>query len=213
MKDLNPQRARIFRIVHISNVPWILDHDGLHCQNSADPDPNYVNIGNPSLIEKRAHRYVPTPPGGPLCDYVPFYFTPFSIMMYNIKTGYGGLTRRDDKDIVIFVSSVHRLVELAVPFVFTNQHGYAVDTEFYNDLQHLDKIDWRLLQRRDFKTDDNDPGKQLRYQAEVLIYRQVPLSAVLGIACVNDTVKVNLETLVEQRGIDLAVRAKPSWYF
>jgi hypothetical protein len=213
MKDLNPQLARIFRIVHISNVPWILDHGGLHCQNSADLDPNYVNIGNVSLIDKRARRYVPIPPGGPLSDYVPFYFTPFSIMMYNVKTGYGGITRRDNKDIVIFVSSVHRLEELSVSFVFTNQHAYAVDTEFYNDIQHLDKVDWPLLQSRDFKTDDNDPGKQLRYQAEALIHMHVPLNAVLGIACVNDAVKHNLDALLEQHGIKLAVRSKPTWYF
>ena len=212
MKDLNPERARIFRIVHIANVPWILDHGGLHCQNSADRDPNYVNIGNESLIEKRMRRNVPIPPYGPLSDYVPFYFTPFSIMMYNIKTGYGGITRRDNKDIVMFVSSVHRLSELSVPFVFTNQHAYAVDTEFYNDLQHLAEIDWTLLQRRDFKTDDNDPGKQLRYQAEALIYRHVPLNAVLGIACVNDAVKDSLELLLGERGIELAIRSKPTWY-
>jgi hypothetical protein len=134
-------------------------------------------------------------------------------MLYNIKTGYSGITRRDNKDIVMFVSSVHRLAELAVPFVFTNQHAYAVATEFYNDVQHLDEIDWPLLQRRDFKTEDIDPGKQLRYQAEALIHRHVPLSAVLGLACVNDAVKGSLESLLEQRGIELAVRAKPSWYF
>jgi hypothetical protein len=213
MKDLNPQRALIFRIVHTSNVPWIFDHGGLHCQNSAVLDPNYVNIGNPSLINKRTHRDVPIPPGGRLCDYVPFYFTPFSIMMYNIKTGYGEITRRDHKDIVIFVSSVHRLADLQVSFVFTNQHAYAVDTEFYNDLQDLEKIDWPLLQCRDFKTDDSDPGKQLRYQAEALIHRNVPLNALLGIACVNDNVKGDLETLLQQRGIQLAVRAMPNWYF
>jgi hypothetical protein len=156
---------------------------------------------------------VPIPPGGTLSDYVPFYFTPFSIMMYNIQTGYGEITRRDNKDIVMFVSSVHRLKELLVPFVFTNQHAYAVDTEFYNDLQHLDQIDWPLLQRRDFKTDDNDPGKQLRYQAEALIHRHVPLNALLGIACVNDVVQGTLNSLLQQRGIELAVRATPTWYF
>jgi len=52
-------------------------------------DPNYRNIGNPDLIDKRSRRVVPIPPGGTLSDYVPFYFTPFSMMMYNIKTGYG----------------------------------------------------------------------------------------------------------------------------
>lgn len=29
--NLNPEKALIFRIVHADNVPWILDHDGLHC--------------------------------------------------------------------------------------------------------------------------------------------------------------------------------------
>ncbi len=213
MKDLNPQRARIFRVVHISNLPSILDHGGLQCQNSADRDSAYVNIGNSSLIDKRMRRYVPIPPGGPLSDYIPFYFTPFSIMMYNIKTGYGGITRRDNTDIVMFVSSIHRLDELGVPFVFTNQHAYAVDTEFYNDLQHLGEIDWQLLQRRDFKTDDNDPGKQLRYQAEALIHKYMPLKAILGIVCVNDVVRGSLESLLDQRSIELAVRSMPTWYF
>src|SRR5215510_14967133 len=207
MKDLKPELARIFRIVHISNVPWILDKGGLHCQNSADRDPNYVNIGNASLVDKRTRRHVPIPPYGPLSDYVPFYFTPFSIMMYNIKTGYGGITRRDNSDIVMFVSSVHRLKELEVPFLFTNQHAYAVDTEYYDDLQYLHKIDWPLLQSRDFKTDDNDPGKQLRYQAEALIHKYAPLEAILGIACVNDVIRNDLEALLEQRGIELTVKS------
>lgn len=213
MKDLNPELARIFRIVHISNVPWILDHGGLHCQNSADKDPDYLNVGNASLIDKRTRRHVPIPPYGPLSDYVPFYFTPFSIMMYNIKTGYGGITQRENKDIVMFVSSIHRLEELALPFVFTNQHAYAVDTEFYNSVRYLGEVDWPLLQRRDFKTDDNDPGKQLRYQAEALIHGHVPLEAILGVACVNEVIRKDLEVLLEQRGIELTVRSKPTWYF
>ena len=129
--NLNPERALIFRIVHVSNVPWILEHGDLHCPSSAEQDPNYVNIGNAELIAKRSRRIVPIPPGGTLSDYVPFYFTPFSIMMYNIKTGYGGITRRENRDIAILVSSVHRLTELCLPFVFTNQHAYPADTEFY----------------------------------------------------------------------------------
>lgn len=171
MVDLNPERARIFRIVHVANIPWILDHDGLHCENSTIKDPNYVNIGNLSLIDKRGRRIVPIAPHGTLSDYVPFYFTPFSIMMYNIKTGYGGITRRDNQDIVMLVSSIQRLRELELAFIYTDQHAYAVATEFYDRSDDLGQIDWPLLQRRDFKTDDTDPGKQLRYQAEALVYQ------------------------------------------
>jgi hypothetical protein len=170
--SLNPTRALIFRIVHVKNLPWILQH-GLHCANSRDKDPDYIIIGSPSLIDKRARRAVPIPPGGTLSDYVPFYFTPFSIMLYNIKTGYGGITRRENRDIAIIVSSIHRLRELELPFIFTNQHAYAVDTDFYDNIDYLTQIDWALLQRRDFKTDDADPGKQLRYQAEALVHEHV----------------------------------------
>ncbi len=213
MSDLNPAKALIFRIAHVANVPWILDHGGLHCQNSTEQDPNYVNIGNASLIDRRARRPVPIPPGGTLSDYVPFYFTPFSIMMYNIKTGYGGITRRDNRDIVMLVSSVRRLRELGLPFIYTNQHAYPVDTDFYDGSGDLGQIDWPLLQRRDFKTDDADPGKQLRYQAEVLVHRHVPLEAVLGIGCYNDAVKSSLESLLEERDAKITVRTTPNWYF
>lgn len=210
---LNPEKARIFRIVHVANMPWILDHRGLHCQNSTEQDPNYVNIGNASLIDRRARRPVPIPPGGFLSDYVPFYFTPFSIMMYNIKTGYGSITRRDNRDIVMLVSSVHRLRELGLPFIYTNQHAYPVDTYFYDGSNDLSQIDWSLLQECDFKTDDADPGKQLRYQAEALVHRHVPLEAVLGIVCHNETVSHSIESLLEERNEKIAVRAIPAWYF
>jgi hypothetical protein len=213
MVDLRPEKGLIFRIVHLENVPWILDHAGLHCQSSETQDPNYVNIGNASLIEKRTRRLVPIAPGGTLSDYVPFYFTPFSMMMYNIKTGYGGITRRDNGDIVILVSSAYRLRELGVPFIYTNQHAYSVDAEFYDGNDNLSQIDWALLQRRDFKTDDRDPGKQLRYQAEALVHRHVPLEALIGIGCHNDTVKQSLESLVEDRDPKITVKTIPGWYF
>ena len=88
--NLNPEKALIWRIVHRDNIPWLMEN-GVHCRNSDNQDPNYVNIGNTELIDKRAHRVVPIDPGGTLSDYVPFYFTPFSPMMFNIKTGYGGI--------------------------------------------------------------------------------------------------------------------------
>lgn len=213
MVELSPERGRIFRITHVANIQWILDHGGLHCQNSTEQDPDYVNIGNVSLIDRRALRPVPIPPGGTLSDYVPFYFTPFSIMLYNIKTGHGGITRRENRDIVCLVSSVHRLRELRLPFIYTNQHAYPVDTDFYDGSDDLRQIDWQLLQSRDFKTDDSDPGKQQRYQAEALIHRHVPLEAVLGVGCHNKAVRHSIESMAAERGVSLTVKAAPILYF
>ena len=123
MSTLTPEKALIFRITHVANVPWILEH-GLHCRNSPDSDPDFRGIGNPDLISKRRHRVVPIPPGGTLSDYVPFHFTPYSIMLYNIKTGYGGVPHVPNTDIVILVSSLHRVAELGAKYLFTDQHAY-----------------------------------------------------------------------------------------
>src|SRR3954466_10875814 len=103
MANLTPDKALIFRIVHRDNLPWILDN-GLHCRNSDTFNPNYVNIGNVELIDRRNGHTVPCPPGGTLSDYVPFYFTPFSPMLLNITTGWGGITKRRNEEIVVLVS-------------------------------------------------------------------------------------------------------------
>jgi hypothetical protein len=213
MSDLNPEKAFIFRIVHVANVPWILEHDGLFSRNSAEQDPNYINIGSAELIDKRSRRTVPIPPGGTLSDYVPFYFTPFSMMMYKIKTGHGGITKRNNEDIVIFVSSIHKLRDLGLAFVFTNQHAYTVDTDFFSDIADLKQIDWKLLQNRDFKTDDNDLGKHSRYQAETLVHKHLPLNGVLGVGCFNDTAKQKIEAMMQTCGQKMSVKTRSAWYF
>ncbi len=179
---LNPDKALIFRIIHRDNVPWVLDN-GLHCLNSPVQAPSYRTIGNPELIEKRRQRDVPIYPGGTLSGYVPFYFTPYSPMMLNIRTGYGGVMKVPNEEIVIFVSSLHRLEELNRGFVFSDRHAYLLNAQFYNELPDLTNIDWTILQNRDFRRDPDDPAKIERYQAEALVHQYLPVEAIIGVAC------------------------------
>jgi ssDNA thymidine ADP-ribosyltransferase DarT-like protein len=211
-KDLNPTKALIFRIMHRSNVPWMLDHR-VHCRSSNEVDPNYVNIGNPDLIEKRRTHPVRHEMGGTLSDYVPFYFTPFSPMMYNIKTGWNGIQQRRNDEIVILVSSLFRLRDLGLPFLFTDMHAYLAAATFYSDLADLDKVDWDILQRRDFKRDQNDLGKVDRYQAEALIRESLPLEGLLGLACHNADVESQLRAETNRRKLNMKVLMQPGWYF
>ncbi|NJK93084.1 MAG: DUF4433 domain-containing protein, partial [Blastochloris sp.] len=183
--------------MHITNVPWMLEH-GLHCRSSPKFDPNFHSIGNPSLIKARHQRPVPVEPGGRLSDYVPFYFTPYSIMLYNIKTGYGGVPQVPNEDLVILVSSLHRVAELGLKFVFTNQHAHPLTAEYFNGLENLPRVDWPLLQRRDFKHDPEDPGKKERYQAEALVHRHLPVSALLGIGCHGQVAFARLQPELEK---------------
>lgn len=118
--SLTRDKAYIFRITRRENVAWILSH-GMHCRNSSLQDPNFVTIGNVELIGTRHTRVVPHPPGGTLSDYVPFYFTPFTPMFYNIRTGFNGVRRHRRADIVIVVSSLPKLRHDGVPFLFTDR--------------------------------------------------------------------------------------------
>jgi hypothetical protein len=209
--SLNPEKALIWRIVHRDNLPWILDN-GLHCANSDVQAPQYVNIGNVDLIDKRRTRRVLISPEGVLADYVPFYFTPFSVMMKNIHSGWS-VQQRSNDEIVILVSSLYRVEQLGLPFVFTNAHAYPDWTDYYSDLANLGEIDWSILQRRDFKRDPDDPRKMERYQAEALIHHHLPITGLLGIMCYNDAMKERIEQDVAARGLTLSVHARPGWYF
>ena len=210
--SLNPEKALIWRIVHCDNLPWILDN-GLHCGSSVVKAPDWVNIGNQELIDKRSNHPVPLPPGGLLNDYVPFYFTPFSPMLRNINTGWGGIRKRPNVEIVILVSSLHHIVGLGLPFLFTDGHAYYQWANFYTDLADLVKIDWPLLQRRDFKRDPDDPAKFERYQAEALIYQHLPVGGLFGIVCYTDELKQRIEQEVQVRNLNLPVYARTEWYF
>lgn len=210
--NLNPEKALIWRIVHRDNVPWILEN-GLFAGNSNTRCPNWISIGNPELTDKRSARQVPIAPGGVLNDYVPFYFTPFSVMMKNIHSGWGGIKKRDNAEIVILVSSLFHLKKKGLKFIFTDSHAYYQWSNYYDDLKDLDKISWEILQKRDFKRDDNNPAKFERYQAEALVHEHCPIDGLLGMVCYTQKLSDNLGLLAQQRGLSLKAHARPNWYF
>jgi hypothetical protein len=210
--SLNPDKALIFRITHRENLPWIL-RNGISCRSGGAQDPNFRRIGNRELIEARRHRHVPIPPGGTLADYVPFYFTPFSPMLLNIKTGYGGIPQQANDDIVILVSSLRRAEQDGLRFVFTNRHAYLAAAEYFNDLADIGEVDWDILQRRDFKRDPEDPDKFERYQAEALVHENIPARSLLGVVCHSEALAKRVETESTALGLDLKTICRPHWYF
>ena len=208
---LNKDKGLIFRITHRDNVPWILDN-GMHAAHGAKRDPNYRNIGNVDLIDKRSRRNVCVSPGGTLSDYVPFYFTPYSIMMFNIKTGYN-VKHVPNEEIVIFVTSLPFLEAQGVQFIFTDQHAYPPTAEYFTELHQLDRIDWPTLQSRSFKHDPDDPAKKERYQAEALVWKHVPLAALQGVCCYNAIVQRQIAAQIGIRNLTFKAAVQRNWYF
>ena len=79
--DLN--KIRVFRIVPIQNLEFIL-RDGLHCKNAGRKDKGFLTIGSEEIITQRDTRLVKCYPDTVVNDYVPFYFSVRTPMLYNI---------------------------------------------------------------------------------------------------------------------------------
>jgi hypothetical protein len=210
--QLSADKAWIFRISHIDNLEWIL-RNGLCCRSSGHFDPNYRNIGNLELINKRASRDVPIPPGGTLDDYVPFYFTSRSPMLLNIKTG-KGVPAVPMEEILILVTSLPTLAEKGVRFVFTDRHAYLKIAHFSSDLSELaTRIDWTILQNSDFKYDAQDMGKMERYQAEALVYKTLPFDHIVGVLAYDDEQMARIRSLIESAGYSTPVKVNRRFFF
>jgi hypothetical protein len=134
-------------------------------------------------------------------------------MLLNIKTGYNGLKRTPMPDIVILVACLHDLANVGTKFVLTDRHAYLQTAKFANDVSGLERVDWAILQERDFKRDPNDPGKFERYQAEALIYQHLPASALTCILCYGAQQRLRLEGLVAAAKCGINVFERPNCYF
>ena len=212
VSELTPEKALIFRVTHIENVAWILDH-GLHCKASDLQDPNFVSIGNPDLIQKRRSQRVPTGPGDTLDNYIPFYFTPCSMMLYNLRTGWNDMIRRTPSELVFFVTSLRSLHAHGVPFVFTDRHAFMHLAKFLTSLDDLDDLPWEHWRQRDFRRDPNDLERTERYQAEALVYRHLPTERMDAIACGATAAKTRVDQMVRNCDSRVEVIYRSDWFF
>jgi len=134
-------------------------------------------------------------------------------MLLNIKTGYRGIQQRQNVDIAVLVCALAKLTEDEIRYVFTDRHARLAATEFFDNAQNLNRIDWKILRNRDFSRDNNDLGKMERYQAEALVHRHLPIRSLLAIACYDTQERDRVDALVRQAGLDLSVISRPGWYF
>ncbi len=210
---LTPERALIFRITHRNNVPWIMQH-GVHCTASEVRDPGFVSIGKAALIDARSERQLGAPCKGPLRKHVPFYFTPWSPMLLNILTGRQGVNKRERPEIVVLVSSLHRLRERGVQFVFSDRHAYLRAAQFSDALGDLERwVPWELLRAKNFARNPDRPDDFEQYQAEALVLDRVPIDALLGVATYDERTAAMVRSHLPAEEHTMYVTARPRWYF
>jgi len=202
----------IFRIAHYSNLDFTL-RNGVYCRNSSLCDPDYINIGHRNLIDKRGQRAVPVSPFGVLNDYVPFYLAPRSPMLYSINKGnvqgYNGTQR----EIIYLISSVEEIKKANRLFAFTDGHAYQEISNFYNEENDLDKIDWKIMGETYWNNTPEDNDRMRRRMAEFLVFQFVPANSILAIVVYDDIIKQEVDSIQNKCGTQIKTFIKRNWYY
>ena len=204
----------IYHITHRENLAAILGRGELLSDNAvgrADAAP--VVIGHSHIKVARGVKPVPCGPGCCVGDYVPFYFCRRSPMLYVISCGSVEGYSGGQSEVVYLVSSTESVMSAKLSFVFTDGNAAGSLSKFYDDLVHLDKVDWPLMESRYWNNTLEDPSRRHRRQAEFLVLGRFACSLVTEIAVRTHGARAAVQPLVEAAGLSVGINVRPDWYY
>lgn len=206
----------ILRFVHVDNLEVILRREGLHAPNHIPNDgETFRTIHNTEIQDKRKQRIIPCGPGGVIHDYVPFYFGYLSPMLLQLKTGQVAGYDEGQEPLIYLVSTAQAVRDSGAGFVFSNGHGIAAFTDWFNDLAHLDQVDWNMVYQRYWADNINDMDRQRKKQAEFLVHEQCGWSLIQEIVVMNAAMKARVEQILSRfdKRLHRPVVIRPGWYY
>ena len=205
----------ILRLMHFDNLEHILKH-GMYSKNSDHIIPNYVNIGDATLIKQRETFTVRiTPPNGNLGDYIPFYFAGHSPMLLNIKNGSRGIKQLPQKELVYVVCRISGIIEHCPEWCFTDGHAKNHLTRFYNSTDDLVKLDWDVISMQYWHDTEDDYDRMRRKQAEFLVKGHVPANCICGLIVLTAEQEERAKAIQQQTGtqIPIYVDSKRKYFY
>jgi hypothetical protein len=211
-----PNPVWLYRLIHIDNLPVLLTRDVLHAPNATPQDGlGYRPIHDVSVQASRRVQPVPCGPGGNVHDYVPFYFGPLSPMLLKLKSGQVMGYHEGQEPLLYLATRLDDVQAVGRPFVFSDGHGLAAFTRWFDHAMHLGQVDWSLVGQRYWADKPEDNDRKRRKQAECLVWQSLPWSAIRYIGAINAT--------AQQRVVDVLSRfphrhqpqlgTAPGWYY
>lgn len=196
---------KIFRLIHFNNLEEILQN-GMYSKNSGHIVPNYFNIGDTSLIRQRESYNVRIdPPNGNLGDYIPFYFAGHSPMLLNIKTGYRGVQKLPQEELIFLACKISDILNKCSQWCFTDGHAKSTITKFYNNPEHLALLDWNMIHQRYWHPTEEDMDRTRRKQAEFLVKTHVPVDCISEIIVLNEKQEERIKEIEEKLKLNIPV--------
>ncbi len=209
-----PRPTPIYRLLHIDNLAVILDCGGMHAPNHPpEGASDYRAIHNVDIQKIRRQRPIACGPGGTVHDYVAFYFGPRSPMLLQLHTGRVEGYSEGQEPLIYAVSTIETVTQAGLGFVFSDGHGIAAFTQWFDDLNDLDKVDWDMAYADYWADTVDDMDRQRRKQAEFLVHRFCPWEVVHRIGVLNEAVKERVERILNRKNISMPVEVRRQWYY
>ena len=209
-----PSPTPIFRIVHIDNLPVILERGGLHSPNQSPVDgPAYRTIHNVDIQHVRRVRAVPCGPGGVIHDYTAFYLGPRPPMLYQLHTGRVPGYTEGQEPLVYVLSTAQLIDESGTPYVFSNGHGIASFTDWFSDIAFFEQVDWETVYSNTWNDTIQGMDRQRRKQAEFLVHEFCHWELITGVAVRSQAARSRVEEVFSRFNLSMrrAVEVRPGW--
>lgn len=91
-------------------------------------------------------------------------------MMFAISRGNIVECNSDTNRLIYFVTSLDRVQEADLSFVFSDGHATKAFTRIHDDPASLDKVDWPLMQEQYWSDTGEDPDRGRRRQKPSFLY-------------------------------------------
>jgi hypothetical protein len=219
-----PTCGLLFHFTHIDNLEDLLAEGVLLSDTEVQgTELLSVEAGQQEIKERRRSMPVTCDPGGVVADYVPFYFSTRSPMMYKLWQGGVPSFTGPIGDLVYLITDVSTLAEASLPCVVSDRNAAVAFAEFSNDLAVLGDltcdipesafIDWPLMKARQWNRTLQQPDRMERRMAEFLVYQEVPLQLMRGVGVLDNQRQEVVEHMFGIADYDVPVVVRPGWYF
>ncbi|NQW24567.1 MAG: DUF4433 domain-containing protein [SAR202 cluster bacterium] len=211
-----PNNPKIFHITHLNNLPGMVRDGGLWSDaKRIESEIECEVVGMSTIKQRRLTLPVRTAPTTFVGDYVPFYLCERSIMLYILYRGnHPELTYKGGQGpMVHLMADLQATAEWAKDeqqlWSFTDGNASARYTNFYDDLDDLDEVNWEAVTNRDFRDSVVQEGKQ----AEFLVHEFFPWHLIEKIAVINSTYAGKVHDAINGAEDIPAVSVERSWYY
>jgi len=133
-------------------------------------------------------------------------------MLYVIQKGYNGVKAVHPNEIIYCVSSIQKIIDVNLDFVYTDGHATDGFTNYFfsKDVSNIEKqVDFKATNAKFWK-DENDLDLKRRKEAEFLIKQDLEYDNILGFATFEDS---STNRLLELGVNKKKVVTKPTLYF